>query len=124
MHGIPKSIISDRDTKFLSHFWITLWIKLGTKLKHSTTYHPQTDGQTEVTNRTLGILLRALIKPLTKAWDLILPHAEFAYNRTPSRTTGLSPFKVVYGIDSLGPLDLIPRSFDQKPHLDAAARVE
>jgi len=65
-----------------------------------------------------------LIKPHTKAWDLLLPHAEFPYNRTPSRATGLSPFKVVYGIDPLGPLDLIPRSFNQKPHPDAAARVE
>ena len=51
-------------------------------------------------------------------------YAEFAYNRTPSRATGLSPFKAVYGIYPLGPLDLIPWSFDQKPHPDAAARVE
>ena len=81
-------------------------------------------GKTEFSNRTLGTLIRALIKPHIKAWDLLLPHAEFAYNKTPSRATGLSPFKVVYGIDPLGPLDLIPRSFDQKPHPDAAARVE
>jgi len=53
-------------------------VDLGTKLKYSTICHPQTDGQTEVTNRTLGTLLRALIKPHTKAWDLLLPHAEFA----------------------------------------------
>ena len=123
-HGIPRSIVSDVDTKFLSHFWITLWKKLGTKLKYSTTYHPQTDGQTEITNRTLGTLLKALINPHTKAWDLLLPHVEFAYNKTPSRATGLSSFKVAYGIDPLGRLDLIPWSFDQNPHPDAAARVE
>jgi len=124
LHGIPRSIVSDKDTKFLSHFWMTSWKKLGTKLKYSTTCRPQTDGQNEVTSRTLGTLLRALIKTHTKAWDLLLPHAEFAYNTTSNRATGLSPFKVVYRIDPLGPLDLIPRSFDQKPHPDAAVRVE
>ena len=115
LHGIPRSIISDRDTKFLSHFWVTLWKKLGTKLKYNTTCHPQTDGKTEVTNRTLGTLLRVLIRNQAKAWDLLLPHAEFAYNKTPSKATGLSPFKVVYGIEPLNPLDLIPRPLDQRP---------
>jgi len=91
LHGIPRSIVSDRGTKFLSHFWVTLWKKVGTKFKYNTTYHPQTDGQTEVTNRTLGTLLRALIKLQSEAWDLLLPHAEFAYNKAPSKATGVSP---------------------------------
>jgi len=124
LHGIPRSIVSDRDTKFLSHFWITLWKKMGTKLKYSTTCHPQTDGQTKVTNRTFCVLLRALIKTHVKAWDLILPHAEFAYNMAPSKTTGLSPFKIVYGLEPLTPLDLSPRPMDVKLSVEASKRVE
>jgi len=67
LHGIPRSIISDRDTKFLSHFWITLWKKLDIKLSYTTACQPQTDNQTGVTYRTLGTLLRALSKPQPKA---------------------------------------------------------
>jgi len=59
---MPSTIVSNRDAKFLSHFWCNLWNKLGTKLLFSTTYHPQTDGQKEAVNRTLGTMLRAILK--------------------------------------------------------------
>jgi len=81
---------------------------MGTHLKFSTTCHPQTDGQTEVTNRILGTLIRALIKKNIKAWDELLPHAEFAFNWAPGKATGLSPFQIVYKQNSKTPLDLIP----------------
>jgi hypothetical protein len=87
LHGVPNTIVSDMDAKFLSHFWRTLWFKLWTKLMFSTTCHPQTDDQTEVVNRTLFTLLRAILKSNLKLWEECLPHIEFAYNRSVHSTT-------------------------------------
>lgn len=106
LHGLPLSIVSDRDSRFLSHFWRSLWKLLRTSLDMSSAYHPQSDGQTEVTNRTLGDMLRCLVGDNIKSWDTILCKAEFAHNHAVNRSTGFCPFRVVYGLVPRGPLDL------------------
>jgi len=78
LHDMPRTIVLDKENKFLSYFWKTLWSKLGTKLLFSTTCHPQTDGQTEVVNRTLGSLLRTLIKKNHRTGEEFFPNIEFA----------------------------------------------
>ncbi|XP_022683199.1 uncharacterized protein LOC111257603, partial [Setaria italica] len=106
LHGIPNTIVSDRDAKFLSHFWRSLWNKMGTKLLFSTTCHPQTDGQTEVVNRTLSTMLRAVLDKHLKRWEDCLPHVEFAYNHATHSSTKMCPFQVVYGYIPRAPIDL------------------
>jgi hypothetical protein len=106
LHGLPKSIVSDRDTKFIGNFWTTLWKKLGTNLAFSSAYHPQTDGQIEVVNRSLGDLLRSLVTEHHNSWDNVLPQAEFAYNDSVNRSTGKSPFEIVYGRQPRGVFEL------------------
>jgi hypothetical protein len=97
---------------------------LGTKLLFSTTCHPQTDGQTEVVNRTLSKLLRAVIQKNLKSWEECLPFVEFAYNRTVHSTTGFSPFKIVYGFNPLTPMDLIPLHFEEMVTLDGENKAK
>jgi hypothetical protein len=92
LHDLPKSIVSVRDTKFVGHFWRTLWKKLGTNLSFSSTYHPQMDGHTGVVNQSLGDLLRSSVAEHHSQWDPILLQVEFSYNDSPNRSTGQSPF--------------------------------
>ena len=124
LHGMPRTIVSDRDAKFLSYFWKTLWNKLGTKLLFSTTCHPQTDGQTEVVNRTLSTLLRAIISKNIKTWEDCLPHVEFAYNRTVHSATKFSPFEIVYGLNPLTPLDLSPLPMTERVNMDGKKKAD
>ncbi|KAK1616166.1 hypothetical protein QYE76_021683 [Lolium multiflorum] len=121
---VPKTIVSDRDVKFMSYFWKTLWGKLGTKLLFSTTCHPQTDGQTEVVNRTLSQLLRSMIKKNLKEWEECLPHVEFAYNRAVHSTMELCPFEVVYGFIPITPLDLLHFPIHERVNMEASKRAD
>lgn len=105
-HGMPKVIISDRDERFLSMFWKALFGTLGTELRYSTAYHPQTDGQSERANRTLEEILRHYVSPLQDDWDEHLDLAEFAINSSVNPTTGYTPFYLMYGHHPATALDL------------------
>ena len=120
LHGMPNTIVSDHDAKFLGHFWRTLWNKLGTKLLFSTTCHPQMDGQTEVVNHTLSIILQAVLNTNLKLWEECLPHVEFAYNRAVHSTTKFSPIQVVYGFNPRALIDLIHLPPSEFVNLDAS----
>ncbi|KAL4017062.1 hypothetical protein IC575_024736 [Cucumis melo] len=82
LHGVPVSIISDRDARFTSKFWKGLQLALGTRLDFSTAFHPQTDGQTERLNQILEDMLRACVLEFSGSWDSHLHLMEFAYNNT------------------------------------------
>ena len=97
LHGIPLCIVSDRDPRFTSEFWKSLQEALGSKLRLSSAYHPQTDGQTERTIQSLEDLLRACILEHGGSWDTYLPLIEFTYNNSFHASIGMAPFEALYG---------------------------
>ena len=103
--GMPKAIISDRDTKFTSLYWTTVFKLLGTTLKMSSAYHPQSDGQTERANRTMTEILRAFVHPQQDDWEEHLPLAAFAYDNSVNATTKFTPFYLNYGRHLATPID-------------------
>ena len=97
LHGVPISIVSDRDPRFTSRFWSSLQDVMGTRLHFSTTFHPQTDGQSERTIQTLEDMLRACVIEFKGSWDTHLSLMEFAYNNSYQSSIGMAPFEALYG---------------------------
>ena len=117
-HGLPTTLVSDRDPRFTSAFWQALFRLLGTKFNMSTANHAQTDGQTERANRTIEEMLRAYVSPLQDDWDLHLTAIEFAYNDSVQASTNHTPFYLNYGQHPATPLAL------SSPAPPAASGVE
>jgi hypothetical protein len=97
LHGMPESIVCDRDPAFTSWFWIELFLLHGTKFNFSSAYHPQTDGQTEVLNRTVEMYLRCLTSSKPKEWITRLPWVKYCYNTSTHSAHSLNLFELVYG---------------------------
>jgi hypothetical protein len=97
LHGVPKTIISDRGAQFIAGFWEQLQSTLGTKLIRSSAYHPQTDGQTERVNQILEDILRACIIHYDTSWDKYLALAKFSYNNSYQSSLQMAPFEALYG---------------------------
>ncbi|KAM1129140.1 hypothetical protein ACFX2B_038496 [Malus domestica] len=103
-HGVPVNIISDRDPRFTSKFWIAFQEALGTRLLYSTAYHPQTDGQSERTIQTLEDMLRSSVLQFGDSWHDCLDLMEFTYNNSYHSSIGMTPFEALYGKSCRTPL--------------------
>ena len=114
LHGFPRSIVSDRDTRFLSNFWRELFALTETTLRFLTANHPQTDGQTERTNRKLEQYLRLYVRYNPARWSQYLTTAEIAYNSLTHSSTGMSPFYLVYQRHINLPLDFSLADLESK----------
>jgi transposase InsO family protein len=97
LHGVPKKIVSDRGSQFISKFWVKLHEFMDTKLNFSSAYHPQTDGHTKRTNKILKDMLRACALKYEKSWDKSLLYVEFSYNNSYQASVEMAPFETLYG---------------------------
>jgi hypothetical protein len=104
LHGVPVSIISDRDPRFTSRFWQSLQGAMGTKLNFSTAFHPQTDGQSERTIQTLEDMLRACVLDFKGSWIQYIALIEFAYNNSYQASIKMAPYEALYGRKCRSPL--------------------
>ena len=119
LHGIPRALHSDRDVRFTSAFWKELWKLTGTSLRFSTAYHPQTQGQVERTNAVIEQVIRCLIDESRDIanWDQNLSTVEFCLNSQVNRSTGFSPFYLLYGYHPITPLQLLSDESDTSVEL-------
>jgi hypothetical protein len=123
LHGVPEAILSDRDPRFTAHFWRAFWEQLGTTLTMSTAYHPQTDGQTERSNRTLEEMLRSRVNFAQNDWDQHLAAAELAVNNAQQASSGFSPFYLNAGREVKLPLDQAIAGLRPSNNPEATARI-
>ncbi|MCO5612907.1 hypothetical protein L7F22_067180 [Adiantum nelumboides] len=96
-HGMPRSIVTDRDPRMTELFWRALWQKLHSTLRFASSYHPQTDGQSEIVNSAVPDLLKCYVSDNPAQWEYYLPLVKFAYNTTIHSSTGKAPFEIVKG---------------------------
>ena len=106
LHGVPRDLVSDRDVRFTSKFWTAFCAQLGVDRNMSTAFHPQSDGQTERSNRVLQDMLRHYVNPMHNDWDEHLSAVEFAINNSWQESTRMSPFQLVFGQNPLTPATL------------------
>jgi hypothetical protein len=124
-NGLPLEIISDRDKLFMAKFWKHLMLITGIKHRASSAYHPQTDGASERTNKTINQLIRFHVERNQKGWLRALPRVRFAIMNTVNKSTGYSPFQLKYGRSPrlIRPLvDIPPRP--SREHISAREVIE
>ena len=121
-HGLPRVIVSDRDTRFTSHFWREVHRVMGTNLAMSSGFHPQTDGQTERANRSIEEMLRAFVGRRQNDWDERLGMVEFAYNNSVHGSSGFTPFYLCYGRHPVSPVNLLSQVESKNEAADSFLR--
>jgi hypothetical protein len=97
LHGLSREFITDRDPRFTSAFWQEVTVLLGTRTVMSSSFHPQTDGQTERVNQTVETYLRHFVSVGLNDWDSLLSRAEITHNAAINETIRTAPFKLTYG---------------------------
>ena len=109
LHGIPRNLFTDRGPQFVAKFWKSLWGLFGTGLKYSTAYHPQTQGVVERMNAVVSQMIRCVVHELgeVRIWKTLLPMVELAINSLVNRSTGFSPFYLMYGYHPVLPVELL-----------------